>query len=88
MRAANVNSKQWYLAMSENTLYSQIKDEMKQNEEVLTILFEQTLKCIAMIDRITGDKCNKLPMRFENTGGAFKSNAGNFTKKSQGSLQR
>ncbi|MDD3672516.1 MAG: hypothetical protein PHG52_02820 [Synergistaceae bacterium] len=47
--------------MSENTLYKQIKDEMKENEEALTTVFEQTLKCIALIDRVTGNKLEKVP---------------------------
>ena len=46
--------------MSENTLYRQIKDEMEENEEALTTVFEQTLKCIALIDQVTGNKTDKV----------------------------
>jgi len=46
--------------MNENTFYRQIKDEMKENEEVLTKVFEQTLKCIALIDQVTGSKSDKV----------------------------
>jgi len=47
--------------MSENTLYIRIKEEMKENEKALTTVFEQTLKCIALIDRVTGNKPEKVP---------------------------
>jgi len=40
--------------MSENISYSQIKAEMNKNEEVFTTVFDHSLKCIALIDQITG----------------------------------
>ncbi|MFA6894017.1 MAG: hypothetical protein WC119_07085 [Synergistaceae bacterium] len=64
--------------MSENTLYRQIKDEMKENEEVLTTVFEQTLKCIALIDRVTGNKSDKVPKSLNTASRAVKKDVGNF----------
>ena len=58
--------------MSENTLYRQIKDEMKENEEVLTTVFEQTLKYIALIDRVTGNKSDKVSKSLNTANRAVK----------------